>query len=70
MSEWLDTWLNTYKKMDLRPNTWEVYKTNADIHIKPAIGAMYLQQLRAEHIQKMYQQKLEEGKSAATIQKT
>lgn len=69
VAEWIETWLNTYKKMDLRQNTWEIYKINFETHIKPALGAMYLQQLRAEHIQNFYQQKLEEGKSPSTIYK-
>ncbi|HGU6173228.1 TPA: tyrosine-type recombinase/integrase [Escherichia coli] len=69
VGEWIETWLNTYKKMDLRQNTWEIYKINFETHIKSALGAMYLQQLRAEHIQNLYQQKLEEGKSPATIHK-
>jgi integrase len=69
VAEWIETWLNTYKKMDLRQNTWEIYKINFETHIKPAFGAMYLQQLRPEHIQEFYQEKLEEGKSPATIHK-
>lgn len=67
VSEWLKTWLNDYKKMDLRPNTWESYETIVRVHITPVIGALYLQELRPEHIQKLYNKEVENGKSPQTI---
>ncbi|GAW28546.1 site-specific integrase [Carboxydocella sp. ULO1] len=67
ISDWLDNWLNNYKKNDLRPTTWELYETMARCHIKPAIGALYLHELRTDHLQKLYNDKLKEGKSPQTI---
>jgi integrase len=67
VGEWLDIWLNQYKKIDLKPSTWESYEVIIRNHLKPAIGALYLQDLRPEHLQKLYNDKVNEGKSAQTI---
>ena len=67
VSEWLDTWLNDYKKMELRQTTWESYSDIARLHIKPEIGAVAVQSLRPEQLQKLYKEKLESGLSARTV---
>lgn len=67
VGEWLDTWLNQYKKIDLRPSTWESYEVIIRNHLKPTIGALYLQDLRPEHLQKLYNDKINEGKSSQTV---
>lgn len=67
VGEWLDTWLETYKKVNLRPRTWESYEILVRLHIKPAIGALYLQELKPEHLQKLYKDKFDQGLSAQTI---
>lgn len=67
VGEWLDIWLNEYKKPNLRPTTWESYEELIRIHIKPAIGRMPLRELRPEHLQKLYNDKLKEGKSPRTV---
>lgn len=67
VGEWLDTWLNDYKKIDLRLTTWESYEVMARVHIKPVLGALPLQDLRPEHLQKLYSDKLKEGKSSRTV---
>jgi len=64
---WLITWLNDYKKLDLRQSTWESYEIQARLHIIPALGALYLQDLRPEHLQKLYSDKLKAGKSSRTV---
>ncbi len=66
---WLDRWLNDYKKTRLRPTTWETYETMARVHIKPAIGHIPLQKLQAADLQRLYNQKLKEEKSSATVHK-
>lgn len=67
ISEWLDTWLNDYKKMDLRQTTWESYEYIARLHIKPEIGAMHIQSLRPEDLQKLYRRKVESDLSTRTV---
>ncbi|MEW6424323.1 MAG: site-specific integrase [Bacillota bacterium] len=61
--------MNNYKKTRLRPTTWENYETMARVHIKPAIGHIPLQKLQAGDLQRLYNQKLKEEKSSATVHK-
>jgi len=67
VAEWLHTWLHEYKKLKLRPSTWESYEVIIRNHLVPAIGALPLQALRSEHLQKLYNKKAEAGLSAQTI---
>ena len=67
VAEWLHTWLHEYKKLELRPTTWESYEVIIRNHLVPTIGALPLQALRPEHIQKLYNEKAEAGLSAQTI---
>jgi integrase len=63
MAEWLITWLNDYMKPSLRPTTWESYKTQAEKHILPALGHLRLSQLQTSHLQKLYNDKLSDGRA-------
>ena len=67
VSEWLDTWLKDYKKMELRQTTWESYEYIIRMHINPEIGATNIQSLRPENLQKLYRDKVESGLSARTV---
>lgn len=64
VGEWLDIWLNDYKRLDLRPTTWESYEVMVRCHLKPAIGHLALKDLRPEHLQHLYNEKLKAGLSA------
>lgn len=63
VGDWLDTWLNDYKKMELLQTTWESYETQVRVHLKPAIGKLNIQDLRPDHLQKLYNEKVEAGLS-------
>lgn len=67
VAEWLHTWLHEYKKLELRPSTWESYEVIIRNHLVPAIGALPLQDLRTEHLQKLYNDKIKAGLSAQTV---
>ena len=67
IAEWMNKWLHLYKKNSLRPTTWESYEVIIRNHINPSIGALYLQDLTSEHLQKLYNAKIEEGLSSQTI---
>lgn len=69
VGEWLDTWLEDYKKLELRLTSWERYKGLSDNHIKPAIGSIVLKDLRPQHLQQLYNEKVKEGLAPATIRK-
>lgn len=67
VADWLNTWLNDYKKMELRPTTWESYRIQADTHLIPSIGQLNIQDLRPDHLQKLYNEKLESGLSPRSV---
>lgn len=48
---WLDTWAAEYLG-GVKPATVQVYKNNIRLHIKPAIGAVFLSELRPHMVQK------------------
>ncbi len=53
VSEWLDIWLEEYT-IHLRPTTISTYRTQIDVHIRPAIGKVRLCELKTEIIQRFY----------------
>lgn len=55
-------------KRTLRPKTIEVNSALIRLHIIPAIGKMKLSQLRPDHLQTLYAQKLDSGLSKRKIQ--
>lgn len=67
VAEWLNIWLHEYKRQNLRPTTWESYEVIIRNHLVPAIGALPLQTLRPEHLQRLYNKKTEAGLSAQTV---
>ena len=67
VSEWLDTWMETFCAAKLKPLTYSSYEVAIRTHIKPAIGALRLQAVRGVHVQKMYNTMLKDGLSPKTI---
>lgn len=69
IADWLDEWLELYL-----PNVAETtrvgYKTKIRCYIKPAIGEILLQSLRAHHIQKMVNDMIARGLSPKNIRDT
>lgn len=69
ISEWMDEWVDTYLP-NIEETTKIGYKTKIKCYIKPAIGDIYLQSLRGEHVQKMVNDMLARGLSAKNIRDT
>lgn len=67
--EWLDQWLELYKKPKVRLSTYEIYKINMTHQIIPALGHIFLAELSTNHIQAFYNKLRSDGKAPATIQK-
>jgi integrase len=67
VGEWLVEWLNDYKKSKLQPSTWASYEIQVRCHIVPEIGQIKLQELRPDHIQRVYNKKLKEGLSPRSV---
>ena len=60
MSQWLDTWLASKKR--IRRSTWESYEMMIRLHIKPALGHMFLRNLQRHHLQKLIDHLYESGR--------
>ena len=67
LGEWLDTWLWEYKKPHVRPSTFDSYEMLVRCHLKPALGHIALQDVRPEHLQHFYNEKMQQGSSARTV---
>lgn len=66
LGEWLSTWLNTYKKDQLSPKTFDRYESILNLHIIPSLGTIRMQQLKSEDIQNLYNSKKETGRCDAS----
>lgn len=53
LREWLDAWVETYLG-SVKPRTVAIYKSDINIHIKPALGAVRLEALNTQMIQSFY----------------
>ena len=62
LGEWLDRWMTTYKKAQLKQNTYDSYAAQIRIHIKPALGGTQLAKLQPHALQNFYNEKLKSGR--------
>ncbi len=53
VNEWFDEWIRTYKKPTVKDSTLKEYKSYYNVHVKPAIGSMRIQAVKASNIQKI-----------------
>lgn len=63
---WVDTWLSEYLA-NVKQSTQAGYGGNIRKHIKPNLGYIPLQKLRAHHIQMLYNDLQHSGKSPKTV---
>lgn len=68
LDEYLADWL-TSCKISIRQNTWIHYEQLNRCYITPRIGNIRLTDLKTVHIQRFYNQMIEEGVGIPTIQK-
>lgn len=66
VGEWLDIWSDTYLG-GIKPRTVEIYTCTIRVHIKPALGAIRLEELNAHTIQKFYNDCMAKGLSAKSV---
>ena len=62
LAEYLDRWLKDYAWSNLAPRTAEGYESIVRCHLIPAMGNLPLTQLKPEHLQKYYSEKLSDGR--------
>ena len=69
VSEWMDEWVEN-DLPHVEETTKVGYKTKIKCYIKPAIGNILIQSLRAHHVQKMVNDMIAKGLSAKNIKDT
>jgi integrase len=62
LAEFLERWLKDYAWPNLAPRTAEGYEHIIRRHLVPALGNMTLMQLKPEHLQRYYSEKLTGGR--------
>jgi len=64
----LEEWLKGSIRSTVSPSTQELYTVLCKKHLIPSLGSLRLSQLRPQHIQKLYADKLQQGLSPRTVQ--
>jgi integrase len=67
LSAYLDRWLNGSVKGSVKPSTYESYERMIRNHIKPALGHRKLKALAPDHVQYLYQSKLDADFAPGTV---
>ena len=62
LSKYLEGWLKGYVWSNLSPRTAEGYESIVRCHLTPALGNIPLVQLKPEHLQRYYSEKLSGGR--------
>jgi len=68
LSEYLESWLADYCKPNLSPRTHELYSYICNKHIIPTLGSILLFEIKPQHLQRLYADKLKSGLSGRTVQ--
>lgn len=63
VADYLDQWLRDYAQPQTAPTTYEGYESIVRLHLKPALGALLLGELRPLHIQSYYSDALKQGRA-------
>lgn len=68
VADYLNTWLQHYCKPSLSPHTLRLYSYICRDHLIPAVGKIVLTELKPQHLQSLYSDKLSSGLSPRTVQ--
>lgn len=66
VSAYLDEWVESYARVNLRPATYDNYKRTIANYIKPYVGGVALNQLTPALVDKMFQQIIDKGLKPST----
>lgn len=69
LSEWLNFWLETYKKGQVKPTTYDAYTGAIDRYLKPLLGDTLIVKLTPIAVQKFVNELGNKGMSTAYIKK-
>ena len=68
LGEYLKSWLLDYCSPNLSPRTQELYSYICEKHVLPTLGNIPLVDLRPQHLQRLYAEKVSAGLSNRTVQ--
>lgn len=68
IEQWIEIWLNDYKKNSLKPTTYINYQRFYKNYISPIIGKYQLKDLRNVHIQQIINTMVDRGLRSSTIE--
>lgn len=66
VSQYLNDWVESYARINLRPSTYDGYKRTIKNYITPYIGGVALNQLTPAMVDKMFQQIIDKGLKPST----
>ena len=69
LNDWLEYWLQQDVEPNNRPRTVDDYRRQVRVHIGPALGSMYLHDIRPHHLQEFQRRKDKAGLSRSSITK-
>ena len=64
--DYLNEWVESYARVNLRPSTYDGYKKTIANYINPYIGGVALNQLTPAMVDKMFQQIIDKGLKPST----
>lgn len=67
LNKWYQTWLEQYKIPNIKETSVHTYKQMYSCYIEPTLGGKHLSQVKPVHIQKVYNDLLDNGLSAKSI---
>lgn len=67
LDEWFITWLEEYKKNQVKIGTYNNYDKYYKSILKPRLGSKYIADIRGEHIQKLYNNLAKEEYAVSSI---
>ncbi|MBR5129222.1 MAG: site-specific integrase [Firmicutes bacterium] len=70
LDQWFDTWIEEYKKNQVKIGTYTNYKNYYRCMLKERLGSRYIADIRGEHIQKLYNDYVKEDYSLTAIKST
>lgn len=67
LNSWFDTWIEDYKRNTVKDSTYVMYKNQYDYYVRKKLGKKHIVDIRPEHINKLYNQLVDDDFSTGSI---
>ncbi len=68
LNMWYEIWLQDYKRNAVKDTTFQTYQALYENHLRNTLGRQHLTQIKPLHIQKFYNDFIEQGYAATSLQ--